>query len=166
MSLSEVALALASADVGQRELGGNNRGPYVEACLAKVGLPAGEPWCAAALFTWFDRAAAQLGLTNPVPKTGSTLRLWALAEPYCRDSMPSVGAVYVIRHSPTTGHVGIIEACGDGGVTEISGNTNREGSREGDSVWRHSGTSPEVIHGGELLGYLAFDRAAQPPNLG
>lgn len=163
MSLSEVALALASADVGQREVGGNNRGPYVEACLAKVGLPPGEPWCAAAMFAWFDRAAAQLGLVNPVPKTGSTLRMWALAEPYCRDPNPTVGAAYVLKHSATTGHVGIIESVGDSQLTEISGNTNRDGSREGDSVWRHSGPSPEVIHGGELLGYLVFDRAAQSP---
>jgi len=159
MSLSDVALALASADVGQHEVGGNNRGPYVDAVLAEVGLQPGEPWCAAALFSWFERAALQLGIPNPCPRTGSTLEMWALAPDVCRDSNPTVGAVYVIRHSATTGHVGIIEACGDGGVTEISGNTNREGSREGDSVWRHSGPTPEVIHGGELLGYLVFDRA-------
>jgi hypothetical protein len=165
VTLSELALELAVADIGVREVGGNNRGAAVEAYLAKVGLAPGNPWCAAALYSWFDVAAARLGQVNPVPKTGSTLRLWALAEPCCRDSMPSVGAVYVLRHSAATGHVGIVEAVDETGVSEVSANTNAAGSREGDSVARHSGPSPEVIHGGELLGYLVFDRAAQPPDV-
>lgn len=165
MTLSELALELAIADIGVREQGGNNRGAAVERYLANVGLAPGNPWCEAALWTWFDTAAAQLGLRNPVPKTGSTLHLWDRAEPYCRDSMPSVGAVYVIKHSETTGHVGIIETVTPDGITEVSANTNREGSREGNSVWRHAGPSPEVIHGGVLQGYLAFDRAAQAPDV-
>lgn len=165
VSLSTRALEFALADVGVHEVGGNNQGAAIERYLAKVGLAPGNPWCAAALYYWFDLAAARTGLVNPVPKTGSTLRLWALAEPYCRDSNPSVGAVYVVKHSETTGHVGIIEAVTPDGIIEVSGNTNREGSRDGDSVWRHSGPSPEVIHGGELLGYLQFDRAAQPPGV-
>jgi hypothetical protein len=88
--------------------------------------------------------------------------MWALADAICRDSNPSVGAVYVVKHSETTGHVGIVDSVGDGVISEVSANTNQAGSREGNSVWRHSGPSPEVIHGGELLGYLQFDRAVQP----
>jgi hypothetical protein len=163
LTLSEEALFIASAEVGTREVGGNNMGAQVERYLASVGLAPGNPWCAAFLFYVFKMAAARLGLVNPCPKTGSTLRMWALADQICRDSNPSVGAVYVLKHSETTGHAGVVEKiAADGTITEISGNTNREGSREGDSVWRHSGPTPEVIHGGELLGYIQLDRALQP----
>lgn len=48
-----------------------------------------------------------------------------------------------------------------GNIVEVSGNTNRTGSREGDCVWLKVGPSPEVIHGGMLLGYVQLDRAAQ-----
>lgn len=164
MTLQEQALALAIADLGVREQGGNNRGPKVEAYLSMVHLPPGEPWCMAALFTWFELAARKGGYVNPVPRTGSALRCWRLSEPICRDSNPSVGAVYVLQHSEDSGHVGIIEAVNDDGtISEISANTNAAGSREGDCVARHVGTSPETIHGGVCLGYLCFDRAAQPP---
>ena len=46
-----------------------------------------------------------------------------------------------------------------GNLVEISGNTNRAGSREGNSVWLKVGPSPEIIHGGMLLGYVQLDRA-------
>lgn len=52
-----------------------------------------------------------------------------------------------------------------GSIAEISGNTNRAGSREGDSVWLKVGTSPDAIHGGMLLGYTQLDRAAAAPAL-
>jgi hypothetical protein len=163
MSLVLAALAAAQGQLGVREQGGNNTGPEVDQYLAAVGLDPGYPWCAAFLFYCFRQAAGQLELVNPVPKTASTQRLWTLSEPITRDSNPQPGYVYVLRHSPTTGHAGIIESVGaDGTIVEISGNTNATGSREGDCVFRHTG-QPEVTHGGELLGYLNFDAAAQPP---
>lgn len=163
-SLSEVAVEIAVSQLGVHEQGGNNRGEQVETYLASVRLPPGEPWCAAGMFWTFEQAAKRLGLVNPCPRVGSAAKLWRLGEPICRDSNPSPGAVYVLQHDPVkqTGHTGIIESVNDDGtVTEISFNTNAAGSREGNCVARHTGTSPEAIHGGVLLGYLQFDRAAQ-----
>lgn len=37
----------AEANVGVTEQGGENRGAAVEKYLAAVGLPPGQPWCAA-----------------------------------------------------------------------------------------------------------------------
>jgi hypothetical protein len=164
-SLRLSALTIAQSYLGVHEVGGNNRGPEVEEMLRLVKLPPGEPWCEAALYTFFAKAAGALGLVNPVPRTGSTLRMWALAEPVCRDSNPVAGAIYVLKHSEHTGHVGIIESVNDDGtITEISGNTFADkGGRAGNCVARHTGRSPEAIHGGELQGYLNFDRAAQAP---
>jgi hypothetical protein len=164
-TLTEVALEIAVSYLGVHEQGGQNRGPDVDRFLANVRLPPGEAWCAAFLWTVFDEAAKRLTLVNPLPRTGSTLKLWSLTEPICRDSNPTVGAIYVLKHSESTGHVGIVESLdGLGNVgTEISGNTfNDHGGREGNCVARHSG-QPEKTHGGVLLGYLVMDRAAQPP---
>lgn len=163
MSLMLTALSIAQSQLGIHEQGGNNMGPEVDAYLSAVGLDPGNPWCAAFLFWCFRQAAQKLGMVNPLPRTASSQRMWLHSEPITRDSNPRPGYVYVLQHSPSTGHVGIIESIDDNGViTEISGNTNQTGSREGNSVWQHTG-QPEVTHGGVLLGYLNMDMAAQPP---
>jgi hypothetical protein len=160
-TLSQVALEIARSYLGVHEEGGNNRGPQVSLFLASVGLDPGNPWCAAFLHFCFRQASGRLGLENPFPKTGSSLKVWVNADALCQDTNPQVGAVYVLRHTATTGHVGIVETLDDIGCgDEISGNTNATGSREGNCVYRHHG-EPSLVHGGELLGYLVFDRASQ-----
>lgn len=167
MILSATALDIARQQIGVHEEGGNNTGPQVDEYLRAVGLDPGYAWCAALVFWCFKAAAALTGQVNPVPKTASSQRLWTFSEPITRDSNPSVGAVFVLRHSATSGHVGICESIdADGVPTCISGNTyaDARGGREGNCVARHTG-SPETVHGGELLGWLQFDRAAQSPNV-
>lgn len=207
MTLQDAAVAYVLTLLGIHEIGGNNRGPDVERFLASVGLGPGFAWCAALVFYVFRHVAQQLGITNPCPKTAKAVRLWALADGACRDSNPSVGAIYVLDHGTPgdiaaewksnrytdDGHAGIIVCVNDttapidftvpdaaatlmglpagttsvsvppGHIAEVSGNTNRAGSREGDSVWLKVGPSPEAIHGGTLLGYVLLDRAAQQP---
>ena len=161
MTLSELAVEIALGEVGVREVGGNNRGAKVEAYLATVGLVGGQPWCSAFLHYVFQLAAARLKLRNPYPMTGSSQAVWRRVELICIEQNPSVGAVYVLNHSETTGHVGIVTSLEP--LRETSGNTRATGGgRAGDSVATHDGT-PEVSHGGELLGYLQLDRAAQQP---
>ena len=103
--LTATVLDIARRSIGVHEQGGNNRGPQIDEYLASVGLEPGYPWCAAAQFYWFRQAAQRIGFENPFPRTASSLHVWTLSEPICRDSNPTVGAVYVLRHSPTTGHV-------------------------------------------------------------
>lgn len=164
VTLSEQAVEVARSFIGSKETRPNS-GPDVDLFLGSVGLHPGEPWCAAFIHYVFMVAAARLGLRNPFPNTGSSLAVWRRSEPYCKDPNPSPGSVYVLDHGGGDGHVGIIESVDAAGVpTEISGNTFADrGSREGNCVARHVGT-PEVTHGGELLGYLLFDLAAQGPN--
>jgi hypothetical protein len=161
--LTATALDIAITQLHVKETS-HNAGPEVDEYLRRVGLDPGFPWCAAFLYYLFDEAAKRLGMVNPFPRTASTQSLWRHAEPICRDSNPTVGAVYVLQHGPSTGHAGIVESIVDGVITEISGNTNQAGSREGDAVARHIG-QPEVVHGGVLLGYLDFNLAAQPPKV-
>lgn len=164
-SLTEAALAFAVSQIGVHEQGGNNRGPEVNRFLASVGLLPGYAWCAAFVFFCFKQAAQQLSLVNPCPRTAGAIKLWTLTEPICRVTTPAPGCIYVLDHGKGQGHAGLIELVNaDSMISEVSGNTNAAGSREGNAVARHTGASPETIHGGVLLGYLNLDLAAQAPS--
>lgn len=166
MSLRLAALAVAQTQIGVHEQGGNNKGPEVDEYLRSVGLEPGNAWCAAFLFWCFSQARLGTALVNPVPKVGSAIRVWRLAEPICQDTNPQIGYVYVLDHGMGLGHIGIVESVDANGIpAEISGNTfETSGGRAGNCVARHTGT-PELTHGGTLLGYLDFDRAAQAPGV-
>ena len=176
MSLSLTALEIAVSYLGVHESGGNNRGPEVDQFLASVGLNPGYAWCTAFLYFCFRQAVQRRPINlapgidyipppNPCPRTASAIKLWKLSDMAWRDSNPAPGALYILDHGGGTGHAGIIETVDDGNnvLTEISGNTNAAGSREGNCVWRHGGP-PEISHGGTLLGFIYLDRAmVQPP---
>jgi CHAP domain len=162
--IGEAAITCAASQVGVTEVGGNNCGPQVELFLAAVGLSRGFAWCAAFCYWCFRQAAVQMKMTNPCPRTGGGLRLWHLADPVCHVYEPARGRIYVLDHGNGNSHVGIVESVNDDGtITEISGNTNAAGSREGNAVARHTGKDPAAIHGGKLLGYLDMDQAVQNP---
>jgi hypothetical protein len=163
-SLQQAAVEIAVSQLGVHEQGGNNRGPEVDLYLASVGLGPGFSWCSAFVFWCFREAARRLGLVNPCPRTAGAVKLWTLTEPICRDQTPAPGAIYVLDHGGGKGHAGIVESIDDAGViSEVSGNTNQAGSREGNAVGMHAG-APATVHGGTLLGYLHLDRAAQAPS--
>ncbi len=169
MSLQLTVLDLVRQRLGMKETS-RNRGEEIDLYHLSVGLdPAGAyAWCCSGLFYMHRLACRQIGggIVNPYPRTASSQSFWRNVEPICKDSNPEPGAIYVLRHSATTGHVGIVETCEGGNVlTELSGNTNGEkGGREGNQWARHTG-QPERSHGGELLGFVMLDRAAQHPSV-
>jgi surface antigen len=66
--------------------------------------------------------------------------------------------VFVLDHGHGLGHVGIVEAVvGDGTIVTVEGNTNAEGSREGDRVARHR-WAPALGRRGALRGYIDLGR--------
>jgi hypothetical protein len=158
-TITEAAVTVAAEQVGVHEVGGNNRGPQVELYLASVNLPPGSAWCAASMFWCFRTGAARLGVVNPFPRTGSALHVWSLADKHFRVTTPRRGCVYVVDHGGGLGHTGIIESVADDGlVTELSGNTNAAGSREGNAFARHADWRWQdgKAHGGVVLGFLDF----------
>jgi hypothetical protein len=142
--LLERALAIAASKLGVREIGGKNRGPEVERFLANVGLPPGQPWCMAFVACCFGDAAAELGIVNPLPKTGSVLGMWKRSPDTWKRRHPERGAIFVhlvnMADPESHGHCGLVEDFGrsvDGDyLVTLEGNTNAAGSREGDSVLR------------------------------
>lgn len=166
MDINDAALARAVSQIGVHEQGGANKGPQVDAYLASVHLRPGFSWCAAFVYWCFDAAARDCGMVNPCPRTAAAVRLWNLADAACRTQVAAPGLVYVLDHGHGVGHAGIVETVSESAtdgkrISEISGNTNDQGAREGNAVARHAGKDPAAIHGGYLIGYLDFSKAAQ-----
>lgn len=138
ISLSPIDLVLkvAAASVGASEHPPNtNRGPYVERVLKVVGLPPGQPWCAAQVA---DTGVTALGRLWPLPLTGSCQALndFALSHKI-RFLKPERGDVFLVWH-PELGrfaHTGFIETVGsqflNNQALTLEGNTSGGGSREG-----------------------------------
>ena len=162
-SLGERMASWIESKVGVHETG-HNSGPEIDEWLRLVNLPPGNEWCAATVHAAGHFAALELGLVNPVPKTGGAQRIYLLTEPICRVDGPARGRVGVVPHEGGKGHAVICVSVDEAGVpTCISGNTNAEGSRTGNCVARHTGDPTAVHHGIGPTKWLDYDLAAQPP---
>jgi hypothetical protein len=132
--MSDVAKVLeaAKADAGLvREHGRDNRGWEVEAILASVGLPPGQPWCAAWVYWIGDWALRQRW---PLPKTGSCDVLGEYARQQgMLVTQPSEGDVFLLwRPSAAFYHTGFVTKVLVGDVyTTVEGNTSDDGSANG-----------------------------------
>ena len=134
-ALTARVLEVAAGEVGVKEVG-INRGERVELYQATVGIPPGSSWCAAFVFFCFEQAARDLGLVNPLPKTGGVHKMFRRSpEPY-RIFHPLPGAVYFHDSGCGLGHAGIVESVAGDHIVGIEGNTNEAGDREGDGVAR------------------------------
>jgi hypothetical protein len=109
------------------------------------------------VFYGYMKAATKLAMRNPCPRTAGVLRMWELLPDHFKTQIPKPGAIYFLDHGKGLGHEGIVEAVTPALVvaSEISGNTNEQGSREGNAIARHLGP-PELSHHGKLLGYADF----------
>lgn len=130
----------ASKDLGIHEVGGNNRGPEVEAILAHAGMPAGSNWCSA----WVMRVLDRCNINHTVNAWSPTSTPTAKCV-YQRDkgqkfkSQP--GDVFSLYYSnlKRIGHTGFIEKEDGDFVITMEANTNDGGTRDsnkGDSIMR------------------------------
>jgi hypothetical protein len=125
-------MALAS---GIREFPGNrgpwfpgNRGPWVSFFM---GGEDGQPWCAA-FATWLTRKA---GAAVPIMWGCGSIASWAMSEDRLSES-PTAGGLFLLPHTTGIGyaHTGIVaEVCG-AAVRTVEGNSNDDGSANGDRV--------------------------------
>lgn len=136
------ALEIARTKVGVREMTGNNDGPEVEAYLKTVGLGKGHSWCMAFMVWCFQEAAKQLGIKSPLISTGSCMDQWddiqgvvKIVKPQRGDVRP--GDIFIIDLGNRKGHTGLIGdyANAAGEVPTVEGNTNDNGSANGDGVY-------------------------------
>lgn len=135
----ERVLFVADTQVNVSECPANsNAGPKVEEYLGEVGLPKGNPWCAA-FVAWCGRVA--LKERWPLLKTGGCQALYQDSE---RKGLvvtsPRAGDVFLLWFPKLNrfAHTGfVVEAKGGGWVT-VEGNTSGGGSREGWIVARRT----------------------------
>lgn len=158
-AFTDALLTAARGTLGIHEEGGKNRGPRIDEWNTAVHAPVGSPWCAAWVFGMHAIAATSCGVTNFCPQTAGALKLWHRGISF-RVPMPVPGSVFVLDTGDPGGfgHVGIVEVVSPSGdlVVSIEGNTNDAGSREGNTVARHS-WRPSEEKRGKLMGYLSFD---------
>ena len=132
-----------------REIGGQNRGPWVRLyCNGEDGAP--WAWCAGFVSYIITQASNHHGVARPVVSTLSCDKLALDAEEHGRlmrwasrsedsDVHPSVvvkpGDVFLVHKSGNDWtHTGIVTAVSTTSVQTIEGNTNDDGSREGYEV--------------------------------
>jgi hypothetical protein len=160
-SYAATLLSVARSYLGVTETE-HNSGPEIDAWLDAVHCPPGKPWCMAYVHGVAAEAAKACGVANPCPRTAGALRAWELAPEVCKTQLPAPGDVFVLDTGEPggAGHVGIVETVSPDGrtVTSIEGNSNQEGSREGDSVVIHK-WRPVDGKRGKLIGFLSLETA-------
>ncbi|MBB6503018.1 peptidoglycan-binding protein [Pedobacter cryoconitis] len=120
---------LARAEIGVREKTGHNDGARVEEYLATVGLKKGQPWCAAYI-SWLY---AKAGYAQP--RSGWSPALFPSSR-LARSALPgNVIGIYIPKVKRIA-HVGLVEKIQGDWCLSIEGNTNLNGSIEGDGVYR------------------------------
>ena len=124
-----LVVRLAQQELGTREATGKNDGAKIKAYQAAAGLTTGAPWCAA-FVSWLHQKAGY-----PQPKTGWSPALFPKTKVR---KMPEPGMVFGIYFDrlKRIAHCGIVERVQGDWIVTVEGNTNVQGSREGDGVYR------------------------------
>lgn len=144
-SLRQMVVAYAEQHLkaNPREIGGQNRGPWVRLYMnGKEGLD--WPWCAGFACFILRYACLNLGVRLPLKTSVSCDTLAANAEgngiflkesKITDKSQIARGALFLNRRTSTDWvHTGIVVRAADEVFETIEGNTNDEGSREGYEV--------------------------------
>lgn len=135
-----------SGEIGVREKTGRNDGDRIKSYLAYTGNREGVPWCAA-FVCW---VLGEAGIPNPRSawcpdlfrsnnvtwnrQSGSLLRIDRGKLP----ALPHAGDVFGLYFAEKgrIAHVGFVDSIKGNWLITVEGNTNAEGSREGDGVYR------------------------------
>lgn len=152
MTLSEKALEIAIQEIGKQEIPkGSNWGPHMQKYLASVGINFPASWCMAFVYWCHQQAADQMGINNPMRKTGGVLAQWNSRKDQYKKNTPNPGDVFIMDFGKGLGHTGIVESVDINNIYTIEGNTNDDGSREGYEVCRRRRPRSKI------LGYLSFN---------
>ncbi len=143
--LGPLVVAYAQQHLAQhpREIGGQNRGPWVRLYMdGKEG--ADWAWCAGFVCFCLQQACTGLGVAMPIEASVSCDSLAASARRRDRllgqpteaaRGQVGAGSLFLNRRTPTDWtHTGIVVAAEAEAFRTIEGNTNDEGSREGYEV--------------------------------
>lgn len=128
--------AIYLSQVGVREATGNNDGKEVEMYLKSTGLGKGYAWCAAFVKWCFDSAQIKTTITAWSPSAENKSNYVFKAGEWKRElKRGDVFTIYFPRLK-RIGHTGFChKKFGLNSIQTVEGNTNMQGSREGDGVY-------------------------------
>jgi hypothetical protein len=123
--------------IGVREKTGKNDGVHVEKYLRNVGMPKGNPWCAAYVRYGFDSCGVRTKITAWSPTAHNPKKIvWKQGfrkDPKAGRDVFTVWYVSLKR----VGHTGFYLSMPNPVTVEtVEGNTSVGGSRNGDGVYR------------------------------
>lgn len=127
-----------SKEIGVRERTGNNDGQRVEEYLRSCNLKKGNPWCAA-FVTWTFKQAKVDAIVSAYSPSWFPNKSTIYTKGVKGNKTPQKADVFGIYFSNKgrIAHVGFIDVWEDNSYCiTVEGNTNDEGSREGDGVYR------------------------------
>lgn len=129
-------LEIARSQLYVRETDRSNAGKEIKLYLAYTGLAEGNPYCAAFVsWVYFKAGYSQ-------PRTAWSPALFPVARQILTPKPADVLGIYSSKLKRIA-HCGLVERMQNDWVISIEANTNIEGSREGDGVyrkWRHKRT--------------------------
>ena len=133
----QVALTY-EGEVGVREIGGNNRGPGPRKYLASVNLGEGYAWCAAFVKWVFNEHGIDTGSANAWSPSWFPNDRVIFRRGQVPKVIPDKGDVFGLYYHNLRriGHVGFVHDWSSDWVITVEGNTNGDGSRDGDGVHR------------------------------
>ena len=129
--------AVYQSQVGVKEQGGANRGEQVEQYLAAVNFGPGYAWCAAFVSWCYQQADINHPRSAWVPSYAIKQNIIYKRGEFIKQ-LPQPGDVFMIwfNRLKRPAHIGFVEKWQAKWVTTVEGNTNDDGSREGDGVYR------------------------------
>lgn len=148
ISIENAMLEYAGAHLSAspREIGGQNRGPWVRLYMkGKDGKQ--YPWCAGFVTFILHQACQSIDAGIPIKGSGSCDSLAAqgkdaglfLSENHVIPEALPEGSIFLVRRTSTDWtHTGLVSHADDGLFDTIEGNTNDEGLREGFEVCARS----------------------------
>lgn len=132
-------IEIAKSFVGVHEVGGDNKGPDVEAFQRAVdGKAQGEPWCCAFQMFNLIQTENQTGLRSQVYRSELVRHVWDFSPDDHKSSFPLLGSFICWRYGETQkGHIGLVIEVGANYVLTVEGNTGPGAGieREGDGVY-------------------------------
>jgi len=155
LPLQERALHQANSHVGEHEVGGNNRGPFVQRILARLGLGPGNPWCA----TFVTTCLLDAGFPkSALPKGPAAVYNWYQDAKRlgCIVSHGVRGDLFFWTDRTHHGHIGFITGSTPDGsrYKTIEGNSNTGDGRDGDGVNNKTRPMNPPIYAIDMQAYL------------
>lgn len=131
------------------EIWGPNNGPVVNEILKYSGIEVGNPWCAALGYYAISKVLEELKIKNPLIKSGycPTIEDWARLHGILSDTPDFMDIVLVCDSVSAFHYAFALTQHSKSNIGTIEGNTNIDGSSNGDGIYERTRKLIDKEHG-------------------